>query len=120
MKWIFVALVVLSSTLGDVLSAKGMKREEEVESLGPQGLLRVLHDIVTQPLVLIGILNNAISFCSFLALLSVAELSFAAPATAAAYILKVLLAKWYLGECVTWRRWAGALLVGIGVTLVLL
>lgn len=120
MKWIFVAIVVLSSTLGDVLSAKGMKSEPAVESLGPRGIMLVLHDIVTDRLVITGIVSNAISFCSFLALLSVAELSFAAPATAVAYVLKVVLAKWYLGECVTWRRWAGAALVGIGVTLVLL
>jgi uncharacterized membrane protein len=53
-----------------------------------------------------------------MALLSVAQVSFVVPVTASGYVLKAILAKWYLGENVTWRRWTGASLVTLGVALI--
>jgi uncharacterized membrane protein len=59
----------------------------------------------------------AISFFAFMALISVADLSFSVPATAASYVIETLLAKAVLKEDVSVRRWAGALLVCAGVAL---
>jgi uncharacterized membrane protein len=50
-------------------------------------------------------------------LLSIANVSFAVPATAASYLLETLLAKYVLGEDVRARRWAAATLVAAGVVL---
>jgi len=82
------------------------------------GLARVLHYIVTHRLVMLGIGCNALSFGSFLAVLSLAPLSFAVPATALNFILKTLLAKWYLREDVSWHRWAGVALVAAGILMI--
>jgi uncharacterized membrane protein len=68
--------------------------------------------------VLAGIGSNAVSFIGFLALLSVAPLSFAVPATALSYVLKTALAQVYLREVVTRKRWIGTMLVAIGIILI--
>jgi transporter family protein len=117
-KWIWVVVSVVSSTFGDLVSAKGMAIHGEIEDFGPRSLGRLLHYIGTNPLVVAGLAANAISFASFIALLAVAELSFAVPATALSYILKTMLAGWYLHEHVTPRRWTGAVMVAIGIVLI--
>ncbi len=118
MKWLWVAVVVLAGTYGDVLSAKGMSERGEIHDFHPSATARVMRYIVTNREVLTGIVTNAISFVGFLALLSVAPLSFAAPATAVSYILKTLLAHFYLHETVNRSRWIGVALVAGGVVLI--
>jgi len=118
MRWTWLAITVLSSTVGDLVSAKGMVQHGELEHFGARRVGRLLRYIGTHPLIVTGIAFNALSFFSFLALLSVAELSFAVPATALSYILKTALSHWYLGEHVSARRWLGAACVAIGVYLI--
>lgn len=115
MSWLWLFVCVVSSTVGDTWSAKGMAEGGELTDFSVRGLLKILRYIVTHPKVLIGIVANAVAFVSLLALLAVAPLSFAVPATAVSYIFKTALAEWYLHERVGWRRWSGALLVAIGV-----
>lgn len=120
MRWTWLAITVLSSTVGDLVSAKGMIAHGEIEHFGARRLIRLLRYIATHRLIVIGIVFNAVSFFSFVALLSVAEFSFAVPATALAYILKTALAQCYLGEHVLPRRWLGAACVAVGVYLIAL
>jgi drug/metabolite transporter (DMT)-like permease len=117
-KWIWVFVTVAAGTAGDLLSAAGMTQHGEIEDFGPRGIASVLRYIVTHKLVVGGIVCNAVSFLSFLALLSTAELSFAVPATALSYIFKTILARLYLKEQIDWRRWAGILLITLGVVLI--
>jgi bacterial/archaeal transporter family protein len=118
MKWLWVAVTVISGTIGDVLCARGMALHGEADDFRPSGIARILRYIVTHRIVVAGIAGDAISFFSFLALLSVTELNFAVPATALSYVFKTALAKWYLREQVTLSRWAGALLVAFGIVLI--
>lgn len=118
MKWVLVLVCVLSGTFGDLLSARGMAEHGEIQSFKPHGLARIVRFMATQKTVLAGIASNAVSFVSLLALLSVAPLSFAVPATASSYILKTVLAKPLLGEHVTPRRWIGVVLVSVGIVLI--
>lgn len=120
MTWIWLAISVLSGTVGDLISAEGMARHGEMEHFNARRIKQVLRYIVTHRLVLVGIVFNAVSFFTFLALLSVSELSFAVPATAAGYILKIALAQWYLGEHVSMRRWGGTVFIALGVVLLAL
>jgi uncharacterized membrane protein len=62
----------------------------------------------------------AISFFVFLKLLTVADLSFAVPASAASFVLETLFARILLKEQINLRRWAGAALVACGVALLAL
>ena len=118
MKWCWVAVTVISGTIGDVLCARGMALHGEADDFRPSGIARILRYIVTHRIVLAGIAGDAISFFSFLALLSITELNFAVPATALSYVFKTALAKRYLREHVTISRWAGALLVAFGIVLI--
>lgn len=118
MKWFWVFVTVVGGTFGDLLNAKGMAMHGEIEDLGPGGLMRVVRYIATHRLVLLGILADAFSFVGLLALLATTDLAFAVPVTAISNIIKTALARWYLGEHVTWRRWAGAVLVAVGIIMI--
>jgi uncharacterized membrane protein len=50
-------------------------------------------------------------------LVSIADLSFAVPATAASYVCETILAKYILKERISGARWTGACLVACGVAL---
>jgi drug/metabolite transporter (DMT)-like permease len=94
-----------------------MSEGGEVEYFNLRSVARLLRYFATHRLVLIGLACNTISFVAFIALLSVAPLSFAVPATAISYVLKTGVAQWYLRERVGLYRWSGAVLVGLGVYL---
>jgi len=59
----------------------------------------------------------AISFFAFLKLLTLADLSFAVPVTAASVVAETILARLILRENVTLLRWAGVFFVASGVLL---
>lgn len=117
MKWALVAVVALSTTAGDVLQSAAMKRHGEVKDFRPRAMARSLRILVREPRMLAAIAAYAVSFFAFLRLLSVAQISFAVPATAVSYVLETILARYLLKERVTWKRWAGALMVACGVAL---
>jgi drug/metabolite transporter (DMT)-like permease len=117
MKWLLVALIVACNTAGDVLNSRGMREHGEVRDFGASGLRRLLAALARNRYILGGIMASAISFFSLLLLLSISNLSFAVPATAASYLLETVLAKFVLKEQISWRRWAGASLVAGGVVM---
>ncbi len=117
MKWILVAIIASSNTLGDLLNTAGMKRIGAVEDLSLRSLLQLVLAIARSPMVLGGIAALAIGFFAIMSLLSIATVSFAIPATASGYLVETLLAKYILKEDVRWRRWAASGLVVIGVVL---
>jgi drug/metabolite transporter (DMT)-like permease len=113
-----VALVVVATSLGDLFQTIGMRRNGEIHDFRPGALGRVIGAVLRNRWILVSTGCFAVSFFAFLALLSVADLSFAVPATAAAFAVETLLAKYVLKEIVGPHRWAGALLVTIGVVLI--
>ncbi len=117
MKWLLVAIVVLTTTVGEVMQAMGMKHHGEIHDFSPNALGRVLAALTRNRYIVISFLAMAFSFFAFMALISSADLSFAVPATAASYVLETVLAKALLKEHIGIKRWAGALLVTGGVTL---
>ncbi len=120
MKWLLVLVIVAANACGDLLNTAGMRRHGEVHHFHPRALARLALDLSRNFHILLGIVAMAVAFFTLMALLSVADLSFAVPATAASYLVETLLAKWILHERVDWRRWAGASLVACGVALLAL
>jgi drug/metabolite transporter (DMT)-like permease len=108
---LLVTAIVGATAGADVLQSIEMKRHPE------SGFRFTATRLLGRPLLLASIACMALSFFSFVALLKIADLSFAVPATAASYVLETLLAQWILKEHVDVRRWAGALLVACGVGL---
>ena len=116
-EWRLAALTSICNTIGDVLNTAGMKREPEVEKLGLRSLIAMLSRIVRNPLVIGGVASLTAGFLAMMSLLSIANVSFAVPATAISFVLETLLAKYILKEDVGLRRWAAATLVACGVVL---
>jgi drug/metabolite transporter (DMT)-like permease len=116
--FLFLAIVVLSGTGGDIAVTHGMKQIGEVKSFAPRALLAVLGRVLQSGWIWLGIAQMMLAFFSLLALLSWAPVSFVVPATAANYIVGALGARFLLKERVSKARWAGMLLVSAGVALV--
>ena len=117
MKWLLVAIIVAATSAGEILQAAGMKRHGEIHDFRPGALGRVVYAISRNSFIVLSVVMMAVSFFAFMALISVADLSFSVPATATSYVLETLLAKFILKENVGRHRWAGALLVSAGVAL---
>jgi drug/metabolite transporter (DMT)-like permease len=117
MKWLLVAIIVGATSVGEVLQAVGMKRHGEIHDFRPGALGRVVYAISRNGFIILSVLMMAISFFAFMALVSVADLSFSVPATAVSYVVETLLAKAVLKEDVGMRRCVGAVLVCAGVAL---
>jgi drug/metabolite transporter (DMT)-like permease len=111
-------LVVVSGTGGEICVTRAMKRVGEVTDFRPLALIRVILCAMRVPWMWIGISMMALAFFSLLAVLSIENVSFVVPVTALNYAAGALGGKFFLGERVTSRRWAGVLIVCIGVTLV--
>jgi len=95
-----------------------MRRHGEIHDFRPGAIGRAAA-LLSHNLYVIGsVAAMAISFFAYLGLLTIADLSFAVPATAITYVLETILAKYFLKEHVNWLRWAGAFLVICGVALV--
>jgi drug/metabolite transporter (DMT)-like permease len=111
-------LVVASGTGGEICVTRAMKHVGEVTDFMPLALVRVILRTMRVTWMWIGIAMMALAFFSLLAVLSIENVSFVVPVTALNYAAGALGGKFFLGERVTRRRWAGVLLVCIGVTLV--
>jgi drug/metabolite transporter (DMT)-like permease len=111
-------LVVVSGTGGEICVTRAMKYVGEVTDFRPLALVRVILQAMKVSWMWIGISMMALAFFSLLAVLSIENVSFVVPVTALNYAAGALGGKFFLGEQVTPRRWAGVLLVCVGVTLV--
>jgi len=115
---IVVTLAVLAQAIGNTCLSKGMKYIASVSGAGDSFSLMLLVQAMQTPLIWVGTALLIVFFAFFAAALSWADLSLVLPATAFGYILNVALAHHYLGEPVSSTRWAGTLIIFIGVILV--
>ncbi len=118
MRWIFIAIIVGSTTVGEVLQAAGMRRHGEIRDFRPGAIGPAVALLSRNRFVIGSVAAMAVSFFANLGLLTIADLSFAVPATAITYVMETVLAKYLLKERVNGLRWAGACLVICGVALV--
>jgi drug/metabolite transporter (DMT)-like permease len=115
---IMLVIIVVSNAAGDVFMTKGMKQVGEVSTLRPMALLGIARRVGTNTDFLMGIFSLTVSFFSFLYVLSWADMSFVVPATSLVYVVTLLGAKFFLNEKVDRLRWAGTLLVCLGVAVI--
>jgi drug/metabolite transporter (DMT)-like permease len=109
--------LVVGSSLGEILSAKGMRKVGDV-SFRPRALIGALGRMFRSPYLFGGVACLAVAFFSFISLLSYADLSFVAPLTAVTYITNTLGARFFLKERISKSRWIGTILVTIGVAVI--
>jgi len=115
---VLLAVLVCCSTGGEITIAHGMKTLGEPASLMPKEILLFLGRALRNGWFWAGIPLMALSFYSLLVLLSWEPVSFVIPASALSYVVGTLGAKYFLHEQVSRARWAGVVLVCIGVALV--
>jgi drug/metabolite transporter (DMT)-like permease len=117
MNWMLVAIIVAATTLKDVLQSMAMKRHGEIHDFNPGAIGKLLRALARNRAIIVSVVCSAVAFFAFLRLVSLADLSFAVPATAASFVLDTVLAKYLLKERVGAERWTGACLVACGVAL---
>jgi len=115
---LFIAIVVLAGTAGELAVSHAMKQIGSVQPLTAFTIFRFLARAFRMGWLWIGIGLMAAGFFSLLALLSWADVSLVVPATALSYVTGALGAKFLLNEDVAPLRWAGVLLVCLGVALI--
>ena len=115
--FLLLCSLIGGSSLGEILSAKGMQQIGDI-SLRPRALFGAVLRMVRNPYLIGGVACLAVSFFSFISLLSYADLSFVVPLTAVSYITNTLGARFFLGERISRERWMGTVLVAFGVALV--
>jgi drug/metabolite transporter (DMT)-like permease len=115
---LMLGVLVFGSTGGEIAITYGMKATGEPEHLTPRALLKFLGRAFRNGWFWAGVPLMALSFYSLLVLLSWEPISLVIPASALSYVVGTFGAKYVLGEDVTLARWAGVVLVCLGVALV--
>jgi drug/metabolite transporter (DMT)-like permease len=110
-QYLILGLVAISAPLGDACLSRGMKNMPTITLAHPVSLIAA----VFTPWTALGIALLIGFFASYLTALSWADLTFVLPATAFGYVIIELLARFWLLESISLERWAGVVLITLGV-----
>jgi drug/metabolite transporter (DMT)-like permease len=116
---ILYLLIIGAGTGGELCVSRAMKVVGEVKDFRPAALVKFFARALRVSWMWVGVTMMGIAFFSLLAVLSRENVSLVVPVTALSYAAGALGGKFFLGEKVTRRRWAGVLLVCIGVAIVI-
>lgn len=106
-----LGLVTLCAPLGDSCLSRGMSSLPPITLAHPATLITA----VFTPWVALGIAMLIGFFASYLTALSWADLSYVLPATSIGYVIVAFIARFWLNEPISLQRWAGILLITLGV-----
>jgi drug/metabolite transporter (DMT)-like permease len=115
-----IAVAALSAAVGETLLSYAMKRTGQMDVSDPSHWTNLIFLVVRNPYIFTGVVFLAVYFFLYLIALSWADLSFVLPLTAVSYIFAAVLAKVFLGEEVSWLRWAGTIIISVGIVFVAL
>jgi drug/metabolite transporter (DMT)-like permease len=110
-QYMILGLVALCAPLGDTCLSRGMTCLPAISLAHPATLLSA----VFTPWIGVGIALLIGFFASYLTALSWADLTYVLPATAFGNVIVALLSKYWLHESISWQRWAGIVLITVGV-----
>jgi len=116
--FLLIFLMVIFGPLGDVLLSKGMKRIGALTSWAPTDLLHFFGATFRSSLVWLGIGSLFSFFLAYIFVLTWADYSYVQPASSVAYGVVALLGYLLLKETVTPTRWAGIVIICLGVFIV--
>ena len=115
---ILLMVIMLAGTGGELCVARAMRSVGVVTDFRPVALVRVIGRAMRVGWLWLGLLLMTLGFFALLQVLSTENVSFVVPVTALSYGFGAIGGKIFLGEQVSRQRWAGVLLVCIGVGLV--
>jgi uncharacterized membrane protein len=110
-QYLILGLVALCAPLGDTCLSRGMTNLPGISLTHPGSLIAA----VFTPWVAAGIALLIGFFASYLTALSWADLTFVLPATAFGNVIVAFLARFWLQEPISLQRWAGIVLITVGV-----
>ena len=110
-QYLILATVALCAPLGDTCLSRGMTSLPTITLAHPMSLISA----VFTPWIAAGIALLIGFFASYLTALSWADLTYVLPATAFGNVIVALFAKYWLHETISWQRWAGIVLITVGV-----
>ncbi len=110
-RYLVLVAIMLTASFGDTFLSLGMRQMGPVSIHHLSSLLLALRI----PWVFSGIILLIGFFAAYLTALSWADLTFVLPATSFGYVVIALLSKFWLHEPVSAARWAGILLITLGV-----
>jgi drug/metabolite transporter (DMT)-like permease len=111
---LIMLVAVVALAFGETLLSKGMKQT----AAAPPGWASQAFAVLRNGWIWAGCALLVLHVGLYMAALRGADLSFVLPLTAASYPLAALLARYYLHETVGPLRWAGTLLITVGVAIV--
>jgi drug/metabolite transporter (DMT)-like permease len=111
-------LAILSQAIGNVYLTKAMKAITMTSAAAGEDVLATAVRAASNPTLWLGTVLLIVFFVLYSAALSWADLSFVLPATAFGYVLNVAAGHYFLSESVTPARWAGSVIITLGVVLV--
>jgi len=110
-QYVILGMVSICAPLGDSFLARGMTHMPSISAAHPGVVIAA----VFTPWIALGIALLIAFFACYLTALSWADLTFVLPATALGYVIVALLSKFWLHESVSLERWAGIVLIALGV-----
>ncbi len=110
-QYLILGLVSLCAPLGDTCLSRGMTGLPNISLTHPAALIAA----VFTPWIALGIALLIGFFASYLTALSWADLTFVLPATASGNVIVALFARFFLHEAISLERWAGIVLITVGV-----
>jgi drug/metabolite transporter (DMT)-like permease len=117
-EFVFYFFIIIAGTAGELCVTRAMKTIGEVTDFRPHAVIGVIGRAMRVGWMWIGIGLMTAAFFALLVMLSLENVSLVIPVTALSYVAGTLGGEFFLGERVTRQRWAGVLLVCLGVTLV--
>jgi drug/metabolite transporter (DMT)-like permease len=113
-----LAIIIIGGTTGELCVTRAMKVIGEVRTFYPHHILRAIGRALRVGWMWLGLSLMGLAFFSLLMVLSWENVSFVVPVTALSYVIGALGGKFLLGEEIEPRRWAGVVLVCLGVLIV--
>ncbi len=111
-------LLVLLGSVGNTLLSKGMKDAGDLDISHITPLLEGAARVLTSGTIWLGIAMMLGFMVCHMLVLSIADYSFVMPFSAIAYALVPLFGYFFLHERVPAARWAGIVLIFVGVLLI--
>ena len=116
--YLLILMLIVFGPIGDLLMSKGMRAIGPASSWHPSDLLQYGLEVFTSPIVWLGTLAMIGFFISYSLVLSWADYSYVQPASALSYGIVALLGCYVLSERITPLRWAGIVVVCVGVLVI--
>jgi drug/metabolite transporter (DMT)-like permease len=113
--YLMIAIMVIFGPLGNVLLSKGMKSVGSIAGIHGAELLQFIGHVLGSGTIWLGIASLLTFFIANMLVLTWADYSYVLPASAVGYGTVALLGHFLLGETVSPLRWAGIIVICLGV-----